>query len=62
MLSLVRTGYRIAVLPEATSTGPGTAYVPPAGSSPLSYGVFCKNAGKNPLVMQFISIVLQEAS
>ena len=62
MLSLVRTGYGIAVLPEATSIDPETVYVPLAGSSPLSYGVFYKNAGKNPLVRQFISIVLQEAS
>ena len=62
MLSLVRTGYGIAVLPEATSTDPETVYVPLAGSSPLSYGVFYKNAGKNPLVRQFISIVLQEVS
>lgn len=62
MLSLVRTGYGIAVLPEATSTDPETVYVPLAGSSPLSYGVFYKNVGKNPLVRQFISIVLQEAS
>lgn len=57
MLSLIRAGYGIAILPDGASVDSGITYVPLSGSTPLSYGIFYKSTPKNPLIRKFISAI-----
>lgn len=60
MLSLVKAGYGFAVLPNGASVDSQITYIPLAGNTPLSYGIFYKNTSKDPFIKKFISIVQQE--
>lgn len=57
MLSLVRAGYGFCVLPDGASVDSEIAYVPLAQTSPISYGVFYKDASRNPLIRSFLSLL-----
>lgn len=57
MLSLVRAGYGFCVLLDGASVDSEIAYVPLAQTSPISYGVFYKDASRNPLIRSFLSLL-----
>lgn len=57
MVTLVKAGYGIAILPEQASVDSQLSFVPLAGHSPLSYGVFHKGLSKKTLLKKFISII-----
>lgn len=57
MLTFIKAGYGFAVLPEGTSIDSEIAYVPLAGSSTISHGIFYKKSSKNPLINKFISTI-----
>ena len=61
MLSLVKAGYGLAVLPNGASIDPGITYIPLSESAPISYGIFYKASSATPLIKKFISIVQQKA-
>lgn len=57
MITLVKAGYGIAVLPENVSTDSDIVYIPLQDTTPMSYGVFYKAKTNNPVCCDFISIV-----
>lgn len=57
MLSLVRAGYGFCLLPKGASVDSMITYVPLAGANPISYGVFYKDASKDPLIKSFLSLL-----
>lgn len=57
MLSFIKAGYGFAVLPEGTSVDSEITYIPLAGSTPISHGIFYKRTTKNPLINKFISTI-----
>lgn len=57
MLTLIRAGYGIGILPEMPSTDIMLAYVPLKQDVSLSYGVFYKDASKNPVLKRFLSLI-----
>ncbi|MDO4305532.1 MAG: LysR family transcriptional regulator [Eubacteriales bacterium] len=57
MLSLVKAGYGLALLPDGASVDAEITYVPLSGYAPLSNGIFYKKGAKNSLVKKFTSIV-----
>lgn len=57
MFSLIKAGYGIGILPEIPSENTEISYVPLAEASFLSYGVFYKDASKNPTLKKFLSLI-----
>ena len=53
-LTLVKAGYGIAILPRNINSDYQISYVPIAGISPMSYGIFYKTASKNHLIRSFL--------
>lgn len=59
MISLVKAGYGLAILPDKASVDSEVTFVPLAGHAPISFGIFYKKASRNPVMKKFISIVQQ---
>lgn len=57
MLTLIKAGYGIGILPEMPSTDTSFAYVPLNQGLSLSYGVFYKDTSKNPVLKRFLSLI-----
>jgi DNA-binding transcriptional LysR family regulator len=57
MLSLIRTGYGIGILPKIPSAADDIQYIPLSQELTLSYGCFYKNASGNPVVGKFLSLM-----
>lgn len=56
-LALVNSGYGIAVLPKIPLDDVKIKYVPLANTDSISYGVFYKNAAKDPILKKFLSFM-----
>lgn len=56
LLTLVKAGYGLAILPRLDITGPRICYIPIKEEASLSYGIFYKENDKNPFVKDFISL------
>lgn len=59
MLTLIKAGYGFAILPEGTSVDTEITYIPLAGSTLLSHGIFYKKNAKNPMIQKFITTAKQ---
>lgn len=57
LISLIKAGYGIGILPEMPSMDTSLTYVPLNLELSLSYGIFYKNAKKNPVLKRFLSLV-----
>jgi DNA-binding transcriptional LysR family regulator len=57
MLTLIRTGYGIGILPKIPSTDEGIVYLPLNPALSLSYGFFYKKTSKNPVAKDFLSLM-----
>lgn len=57
MLTLIKAGYGIGILPEMPSTDIMLAYVPLKQDCSLSYGVFYKDPSKNLVLKRFLSLI-----
>lgn len=57
MLTLIKSGYGIGILPEMSSADTSLTYVPLKYDFSLSYGVFYKRNSKNPVLKKFLSLI-----
>lgn len=57
LLSLIKAGYGIGILPEMPSKDQEITYVPLAEVSALSYGVFYKETSPNMALKKFLSVI-----
>lgn len=57
MLTLIKAGYGIGILPEMPSTDTTFTYVPLNLDFSLSYGVFYKDTSRNPVLKKFLSLL-----
>jgi DNA-binding transcriptional LysR family regulator len=56
MLTLIRAGYGIGILPELPAEDQSITYVPLKPEISLSYGFFYKNTSSNPILEDFLSL------
>lgn len=57
MVTLIKAGYGLGILPENASCNSNIAYIPLEETEPISYGVFYKKNSTNPVCRNFISII-----
>jgi DNA-binding transcriptional LysR family regulator len=57
MLTLIQAGYGIGILPEIPSSGTNITFRPLKPNRSLSYGFFYKDASRNPVTENFLSLV-----
>jgi DNA-binding transcriptional LysR family regulator len=57
MLTLIRSGYGIGILPKIPESEKQITCVPITDTSSLSYGVFYRNHPENPLTNDFLSLL-----
>lgn len=57
MLTLIKAGYGIGILPEMPSDDTEITYIPLDQDISLSYGVFYKDISKNPTLKKFVSLI-----
>ena len=57
MLTLIKAGYGIGILPQMFSADSSLAYIPLTPEITLSYGIFHKKNVTNPVLKKFLSLV-----
>lgn len=57
MLTLIKAGYGIGILPHMLSADSSLAYIPLTPEITLSYGIFYKQNVTNPVLKKFLSFV-----
>jgi DNA-binding transcriptional LysR family regulator len=57
MLTLIRSGFGIGIMPEIPSCGTEVKFIPLKEKISLSYGVFYKKSSKNPVTGKFLSLL-----
>lgn len=60
MLTLIKAGYGVGVLPDMPSMDTSIAYVPFNQNLSLSYGIFYKDASQNPTLKKFLSVLKKD--
>lgn len=57
MVTLIKAGYGVGILPENVSVDPDIVYIPLQEEAPISYGVFYKKRSDSPASRDLISII-----
>ena len=57
MITLIKAGYGLGILPENVSFSSDIVYIPLQETEPISYGIFYKKKANNSISRDFISIV-----
>ncbi len=61
MITLIKAGYGLGILPENVSFSSDIAYIPLQETAPISYGVFYKKKSNSPNSRNFLKIVKEMA-
>ncbi len=60
LLTLIKAGYGVAVLPEIPSTDTAVKFIPLQQETPLSYGIFYKNNMHSSTLKRFLKIIKEQ--